>query len=98
MSTKKFIIKNIIKIIIFAIISTIAITLLRSPVISNEIALGQMENDNTLFMLMETYNEVKPFITVIYSCIAGVFIGTIGYDTHKFIKTKTKEKIENENN
>ena len=96
MSTKKFIIKTVAKIIIFAIISTIAMTLLQSPVISNEIALGQMQNSNELFILMETYNKIRPFVVVIYSCIVLWFVGTVGCDIYKFIKTKTKEKIENE--
>ena len=93
MSIKKFIIKNVTKTITFAIISVIAITLLQSPVISNEIALGQMENSNELFIMMETYNKVRPFMMVIYSCIVVWFVGTMGYDIYKFI---TKEKTKNE--
>lgn len=96
MSTKRFIITTTIKIIAFAIISTIAMTLLQSPVISNNIALGQMGNSDAAFMLMETYNKVRPFVEVIYSCITVLFIGTTAYDIYKFIKTKIKEKNENE--
>lgn len=92
MTTKKFIIKNIIKIVAFAIISTIAMTLLQSPVITNEIAMGQMENSNELFILMDTYYKMKPIVLVIYGCIVALFVSTIGYDTYKFINTKTKEK------
>lgn len=91
MTIKKFIIKNTVKIIIFAIISIIVMTWLQSPVITNEIAMGQMENSNELFMLMETYNKVKPFITVAYGCITILFVGSIAYSTYKFIKSK-KEK------
>lgn len=96
MSTKKFIIKTVAKIIIFAIVSTIAMTLLQSPVISNEIALGQMQNSNELFILMETYNKVRPIVTVIYGLIVIWFTYTIANNIYNFIKTKTKEKIENE--
>jgi hypothetical protein len=92
MSTKRFITKTITKVIIFAIVSIIAMTFLESPIISNQVALGQMENSNELFMLMETYNKIRPIISVIYSCIVIWFIGTVGYDIYKFIKTKTKEK------
>lgn len=98
MTIKKFIIKITIKVIVFAIISTIALTLLESPIISNNIALGQMQNDDTLFILMEIYNKVRPYITVVYSLIVICFAYTVGYDTYKFIKTKTKEKEENEKN
>ena len=94
MSTKKFIIKTVIKIVAFAIISTIALTLLQSPIISNEIALGQMENSNEMFILMDSYNKVMPIISVIYDCVAVGFAATVIYDTYKFIKTKNKgEKL-----
>ena len=92
MTTKRFIIKNIVKTIVFIIVSIIAMTLVQSPIISNQVALGQMENSNELFMLMETYNKIRPIISVIYSCIGIWFVGTVGYDVYKFIKTKTKEK------
>lgn len=92
MSTKRFIVKTVAKVIIFAIISIIIMTFLESPVISNQIALGQMENSNELFILMEFYNKVHPIISVTYSCIVILFIGTVGYDIYRFIKTKTEEK------
>jgi hypothetical protein len=95
MTPKKYIIKTIVKITIFMIISTIALTLLQSPVISNEIALGQMTNSNEMFILMDTYNKVTPIISVIYGCISVGFAVTIIYDTYKFIKTQTKEKMKN---
>lgn len=88
MSTKKFIIKTVIKVLIYAIISTIVLSLLNNPIISNNIALGQMQNDDALFVLMETYNKVSPFISIIYSCITALFVGTTVYDIYKFIKTK----------
>ena len=91
MNTKKFITKTAIKVIIYAIISTIVLTLLNSPIISNNIALGQMQNDDSLFVLMETYNRVKPFISVIYGLITAVFACTTISDTYKFIKTKTNK-------
>ena len=94
MTTKRFIIKITTKIIIYAIISTIALSLLTNPIITNDLALGQMENSNELYLLMETYNKVKPFISIIYGCITALFAGTTIHDTYKFIKTK-KNKGEN---
>ncbi len=91
MSTKKFIIKTAIKILIYAIISTIALSILTNPIITNELALGQMENSNELYLLMAIYNKVKPFISIIYGLITVLFAGTAIYDTYKFIKTKTNK-------
>ena len=91
MATKNFIAKVIFKIICFAIFTTIVFSLVNSPIITNDIALGQMENSDTLYMLMDTYNQVKHFTSIIYGCITVFFAGTIVRDTFKFIKTKTKE-------
>ena len=88
MTTKRFIIKTVIQIIIYAIISTIALSLLTIPIITNELALGQMENSNELYLLMETYNKVRTFISVIYGFVTMLFAGTTICDTYKFIKTK----------
>jgi hypothetical protein len=91
MTTKKFIIKTGIKIIVYAILSTIALSLLNSPIITNEIALTQMENSNELYMLMDTYNKVRPFISIIYGFVTVLFAGTTIRDTYNFIKTKTNK-------
>ena len=94
MSTKKFIIRTTIKVLIYAIISTIALSLLTNPIISNELALGQMQNSNELYLLMETYNKVRPFISIIYGLVTILFASTTVYDIYKFIETK-KNKGEN---
>ena len=91
MTTKKFIIKTTIKIIIYAILSTIALSLLTSPIITNELALWQMQNSNELYLLVETYNKVRPFISVIYGLCTAAFAWTTISDTYKFIKTKTNK-------
>jgi hypothetical protein len=94
MTTKKFIYKTIIKILIYAIISMIAIFILTNPIITNHIALGQMQNDDTLYLLMDAYYKIRPFVSFIYNCVTALFVGTIIYDTYKFIQTK-KNKGEN---
>lgn len=91
MSTKKFIIKIAIKVIAYAILSTIALSLLTNPIINNELALGQMQNSNELYLLMETYNKVRPYISVIHGFITALFAATTIGDIYKFIKTKTNK-------
>lgn len=92
MRTKKFIIKTVVKVFVFAIISTIALTLIQSPVITNQIAMGQMQNDDMAFIIMDNYNRLSAIVTVAYGVITLGFIGKIAYDSYKFIETKTKEK------
>jgi amino acid permease len=96
MTTKKFIIKTIVMIFIFAILSTIVMTLLSSGVFTNEIALGQMQNDNVEYLIWQEYQALIPIFFTAYGCITVGLVGKISYDTYKFIKTKTKEKNENE--
>jgi hypothetical protein len=91
MKTKRFIYRLIIKIIIFAIFSAIVNTLLYGPIITNELALTQMEQSNELYMLMESYNKLRPFISIIYGLVTTYFVGTTVYDIYKFIKTKTNK-------
>ena len=91
MSTKNFIFKTAVKIIIYAIFSTIVLTILDSPIISNELALGQMQNSDTSYLLMETYNKVRPFISIIYGLVTAFFAWTTIRDTYKFINTKTNK-------
>ena len=91
MTTKKFIIKTTIKVLVYAIISTIVMTLITNPIITNELALGQMQNSNELYLLMETYNKTKHFVSIIYGLITALFAGTTIHDTYKFIKTKTNK-------
>ena len=89
MNTARFTMRFLTRIIIFASISIIALILWSAnPIITNEMAMGQMENSNELYMVMETYNRVKPIISFIYGCIATWFVGTTIYDIYKLI---TKE-------
>lgn len=94
MTTKKFIIKTAIKVFIYAIIATLAFSFLTGPIITNELALGQMENSNELYLLMESYNKIKPTISVIYGFVTVFFAWSIAEDTYKFIQSK-KNKGEN---
>lgn len=89
MNPTKLTVKITTKIIILAIISMIVCTL-NSPIISNELAMTQMQNSNELYLMVETYNKVKPIISVIYGCIATLLVGTSICDTYKFISTQNK--------
>ena len=85
----RFTIKFISKIIIYVIISALALNfILADPIISNELALGQMENSNELYLLMEAYNKNRNIVSIIYGCITVLFAGTTIYDIYKFINTK----------
>lgn len=89
MTTKKFIIKTILKIMVYAIISTIILTLLLdNPIITNAIAMEQMKPSDELYLLMVMFVKSKQFISMVYGWLTTFFVGTVIYDIYKFIKTK----------
>lgn len=87
--TKQFVKKTIRRTLIFTIVMAViaAIGQSISPVVSNNLALTQMQNDNTMFAIMSTYNRIKPIFNGLYSCVILWFVYTLGRDTYKFAKT-----------
>ena len=98
--TKQFIKKTIRKIVIFAFFMIVITSIFQSmsPIVSNEIALGQMQNSNEAFVLMETFNKIRPIRTAVYTGIIVWFVYTIGRDIYKFAKTikETETNVINE--
>ena len=86
--TKQFIKKTIRRTLIFAFVMIVvaAIGQSMSPIISNELALTQMQNDNAMYVAMNTYNRIKPIFNSLYSCVILWFVYTLGRDTYKFVK------------
>ena len=99
MTTEKFIKKIIIKAIILIILTTFIVSFTNSmdALVSNYIALGQMENDDVMFVVMETYNNaIRPTATFAYTAITLYIIATFGIDIVKFIKNKMNGEKKNE--
>ena len=96
----KLIKKIIIKILILIIVFTGTFTFLSASgtILQNYIALGQMENEDSLFIINEMYNT---FLEPVLRLGAYAFIGFQGYriieDINIYI-LKNKEKKENNSN
>lgn len=91
----QFIKKLLIKIAILVILFTAVITFLNAggAIINNHIALGQMENSDGMFVLMEMYNNFfKPTLLVVTYTVTAIICVTIGFDIFKFIKTYRKKE------
>ena len=91
----QFIKKLLIKIAILVILFTAVITFLNagSAIINNYIALGQMENSDGMFILMEMYNNfIKPTLLVVTYSVALIVSVTIATDVYKFIKINRKKE------
>lgn len=61
------------------------------PTFGNDIALGQLENDDVSFMQMEIWNKIQNGVTTVQYIITGICGVLIGTDVYKFIKSKETE-------
>ena len=97
--TKQFVKKTIRRTLIFTFIMIIVAAIAQSisPVVSNSMALTQMQNGNVMFVAMNTYNRIKPIFNALYSCVILWFVYTLGRDTYKFAKTINNTENEKEN-
>lgn len=99
MTTRKYVGK-LLKCIIILIIATTLITGFLNAVdaiISNDLAMGQLEDSNTMFIMMEMYNHT--FTTTINAILVSIYIWNVGsiiFNTCVFIKEKYKEREKNE--
>ena len=93
--SKHFVKKTVRRTLIFAFVMVVvaAIGQSISPVVSNELALTQITNDNVMFAVMNTYNRLKPSFNALYSCVILWFVCTLGRDTYKYVKTINTENV-----
>jgi type III secretory pathway component EscS len=94
----KFVRRLAIRVIIFTFVMIVVAAVWQSvsTIISNYIAMTQMQNDDLAFVIMNVYNRVKPIGVGIYGLIILWFVYTLGRDTYKFVK-KNNNNIEKEN-
>lgn len=90
MKESKFIAKHLFRLIFYAILSFIVYVMLQTPIVDNSVALGQMQNDNAMYIAMDVYNKIKPVTEFIYKCITVWFAGSFVNDLYKLIKKENK--------
>ena len=86
---KKRIFSLAVKVITFIIIMIILFSVSNSlnVVLTNELALTQMENSNELFIAQQSYHQIiRPIVAVISAIIAAMFAFFIGKDLVKIFK------------
>ena len=62
-----------------------------SPIISNDLAMTQMENSDALLVAVNTYAYVMSFVKIAYYGVVVVFAGTIVRDIFKIYNNINKE-------
>lgn len=92
MSIKKFAIKILSRVVKFAALMIITLAIIENPILRNEVALGQMENSTSAFMLLGMYFSFQNIAKFVTGLIVLWFIWDIAREIYKFIKSIYKEK------
>ena len=88
----KVVIKVLIAILLCTLISFVVTAF--APHISNDVALGQLQNDDMSFTIMQTWNQVLNLVGWVQAGIAIVCGIAVGRDTYKYFKNrKENEKV-----
>ena len=93
MTVKKFVIKTVTKVILFTFLLIIigAIGPAMRTVISNELAMAQLQPSNEAYILIEAYYVIRPIINVV-SVLIAIWCGTtVICDIHNFVKSLDRE-------
>lgn len=88
MSNKRFVIKMIINAVALMISTLIMFLIFENTVITNDIALGQMNNSNEAYLLMEYYNRIRTIASSVYGGICAYIAGITIYDIYNFVNNK----------
>lgn len=88
---REFIGKTIMR--LFAMITVMAMVFMitQTPVITNNIAMGQMENSNDWFVAMTVYQRFANAVDIFGIVSAVIILGFIGWDGYKLAKTLKSE-------
>ena len=93
---KNLAIKSIAKIVLAIVLCMILSMAVSNfaPHISNDMAIGQLENDDMSWIVMQTWNNLILFVPVVQAGI-GIMCGlSVGKDTIKYIKNRKENENE----
>lgn len=83
------VIKVAVAVILITVLSLVLSAIM--PTFGNDVALGQLENDDVSFMQMEMWNRIQNVVTTAQYIVTGICGVLIGTDVYKFIKSKETE-------
>lgn len=97
-AVREFVYKTAMRLIIMLLIIAPLWVLTQTPIITNGIAMNQMENSNDWFVAMTMYQEFANVAGLFTRVSLIVTLGFIGWDGYKLAKTLTSEPdLETEN-
>ena len=88
---KKLLMKTLAKLLIASLILAIASVLIQTPVMTNEVALAQMDASDVSFMAWSLYRPTMTIIRIILCIISGGILSTVAMDIHNYVNKNEKE-------
>ena len=88
---KKLLMKTLTKLLIASLILAIASVLIQTPIMTNEVALAQMDASDVSFMAWSLYRPTMTIIRIILCIISGGILSTVAMDIHNYINKNEKE-------
>ena len=90
MKERKLIVKCLTKLIIILVIcSTLGIVADSIyPILLNNVAMGQLENDNLYFVIINEWDAIVRIVAVLQSIIAGIGLYYISTDIYNYFNRK----------
>lgn len=88
---KKLLMKTLTKLLIASFILAIASVLIQTPVMTNEVALAQMDASDVSFMAWSLYRPTMTIIRLILCVISGCILSTVAMDIRNYINKNEKE-------
>lgn len=88
---KELLMKTLTKLLIASLILAIASVLIQTPVMTNEVALAQMDASDVSFMTWSLYRPTMTIVRFILCIISGCILGTVAQDIHNYINKNEKE-------
>lgn len=91
MAVREFTGKTIMRLIIMIFVLIMVFMITQTPIITNNIAMGQMENSNDWFVAMTVYQRFANAADIFGIISVIVTLGFIGWDGYKLAKTLKSE-------
>ena len=88
MTKRKLTTSIIVSTIIFCFLTILFVFVLENTVVTNDIALGQMQNSDEAYILMEKYNQARATSSYLYTAAAVAYVFGIVVDVYNYIKYK----------
>ena len=91
MAIRRFVLKTVMRLFIMIVVIVVVLMITQTPILTNDIAMGQMENSNDWFVAMTVYQRFANVVDIFGIVSAVVTLGFIGWDGYKLAKTLKSE-------